>query len=145
MNYKSIEELSIIYLEAIGFKHNDHVCVLFKNGDIQHGKLNFHGSFVKLSPTENIVIPMYNALALCHVNFIKPTSSQSELYNLKGTYTVTCKLLNIHSKVISDITPKQVFNEIRWLRSSCWYNMDIDIEKKTIKVFTCSREDSLDI
>lgn len=70
MNYISIEELSVFYLEGLGFKHNDHVSVIFKNGNIQYGQLNFDKNFIKLKPTKNIVIDMSNALALCHINIL---------------------------------------------------------------------------
>lgn len=142
MNYKSIEELSVTYLEAIGFKHNDHVCVLFKNGNVQHGKLNFHGTFIKLNPTENIVISMFNAIALYHVNFIK---LQPHLYDIVDNYKVTFKTLNINHKLILGHTPRQIFNQMKLLKPYCYLNMDIDIVNKTIEISRCTFENKLNI
>lgn len=132
MIYKSIEELSVLYLEAIGFKHNDHVMVLFKNGDTQQGKLSFKSSFIELKPTKNITISMLNAIALSKIDIRK---YQPLLYDIVDDYFVTCEILGITNNKISGYSPRKIFNDLYSLIPTQTLNMYINSKAKTINIF----------
>lgn len=135
MNFKGIEELSIFYLEGIGFKEGDHVIVLNLDGSILHGSLKFNKTFstcfpITLETHDKKIIDLYSIIGICHINI---EIIQTHLYDIEDNYRVIFKPLNIDSFIVQ--TPRKIFKELTLLWSYQPCNMNIDSSSKTIKIF----------